>query len=360
MTISPGAVPHEYYLFVDGQRWPCAPGDVLGRAGTVAVDFLRPVQVLSRRHLMIEQRGEMWYAVALPEARNETYLNGLPMQRGIPYPLSGLQNLQVDSFHFQLGPAQETAPVPAWEPSPAYGFALPVRQNPADETHPTQAGLTLSELPAATVETDLRLHVLNANPAALALLGEHAAGRDLDEWAPERTRIRDCLLSLDDGGLTGPVDVVLTVPGGQPLIELQASRAGSRLYIQLRDVTLQRHREQNHQQLADRLASQTALLAELSLSRAFQEGDVAKSLTILAHRAAAVLHCRRVSAWLKPEAADADARKVICQVCHDTAAAAKSGTATDLAYCPMFFDALATDHGPSLWTARRCCNCFSR
>ena len=34
------------FLFAGGQRWACHAGDVLGRAGTVAPEFLRPIPVL--------------------------------------------------------------------------------------------------------------------------------------------------------------------------------------------------------------------------------------------------------------------------------------------------------------------------
>jgi sigma-B regulation protein RsbU (phosphoserine phosphatase) len=336
--------PQDFFLHIDGQRWPCRAGDVIGRAGTLALDYLQPVPVLSRRHLMIEHRGGTWYAVALPEARNETYLAGLPMLRGIPYPLNGLQYLQVDSFHFQLGPDSADGPVPAWT-APAFA---PAASGPTpsltDETLPASRGISISSLPVALVETDLRLNLLTASPSALSLLGEHALGKDLDEFAPDCTRLRNALLRLNDGEASGPLEVMLQGPRGPLSVELTASRCGESLLVHLRDLTLQQKTGQELQQLSGRFASQTALLAELSLSKAFQEGDVAKSLTLLAHRATAALDCRRVSAWLRPEASAAGgSRKVVCQVCHDTGSTAKPGTLTDLEYCPLFFDPLATD-----------------
>lgn len=337
---------------MDGQRWPCRAGDVIGRAGTLALEYLRPVPVLSRRHLMIEYRAGTWYAVALPEARNETYLAGLPMLRGIPYPLTGLQYLQVDSFHFQLGPESADGFVPA-STAPAFPFAEAPRPTASltDETHPASPGLSISSLPVALVETDLRLHLLTASPSALSLLGEQAPGKDLDEWAPERTRLRNALLRLNDGETSGPLEVALQGPRGLLSVELTATRCDERLLVHLRDISQQQKAGQEYRQLSERYARQTALLAELSLSKAFREGDVAKSLTLLAHRATAALDCRRASAWLRPEAGAAGSRKVVCQVCHDTGSTAKPGTLTDLEYCPLFFDRLATEEPWAIATA---------
>ncbi len=330
------------FLFAGGQRWACHAGDVLGRAGTVAPDFLRPIPVLSRRHLMIEYRDAIWYAMALPEARNETYLGGLPMLRGIPYPLTGLQSLQVDSFHFHLGPEESAAGIPDWTfPVPVSACSsIPPPAVPNETHHAQPSECHLSHLPVAMVETDDRLHILSANPHALALLGEHAVGHDIDEWAPERTRLRDSLLRLEDGKTSPPLEVALSARGRQPTVEFQACRHGPKLWIHLRDVSSRTSWQEEQEQLAKRFAAQSTLLAELSLSRAFQEGDVARSLTLLAHRAANALSCCRVSAWLKPESSGPASRKLICQVCHDTRAPAATGLPTDLAYCPMFFDVL--------------------
>ena len=323
--------PHdEYYLMVDRQRWACRPGDVIGRAGSIALDCLRPVTVLSRRHLMVEIRDGKWCLTALPEARNETFLNGLTMQRGTAYPLAGLQYLQVDSFHFQLG---QEAHLPA------------ITENDSTLSNEIHAphGIAFSQLPVPMLETDLRLNILNASVPALALLGPHAIGHDLDEWAPDRINLRNCLLSLQDGGNSGPLVVVLQLTAGPANLELQGSRTEDRILIHLRDLSHQNKKRAEHEHLSHRFSGQSALLAELSLSRAFQEGDVAKSLTLLAHRASSALGCRRVSAWLKPEASNQRSGKIICQVCHDTLSPAALGTGMDLVYCPIFFDALATD-----------------
>ncbi len=354
----------ECFLFLDqgGQRWPCGSGDVIGRAGTVAQDVLRPVEVLSRRHLQIDKRGAAWYVTALAGARNATFIDGQPMERGVPYPLLGVKSVQVDTFQFYLGTANgmqtqiwskppdvhsqiftpSAAPQPVWpvregglqDDSP--GFVL------EDETRgeALPPGFAVDGLPGAMVETDERLHVLCANAGARKLLGEEVAGRDFDTWTAERTRVRNFLLSLQEGTQGGPLVAAFDLPGGRHDLELHASRFGGGLLISLRDATAERDRVRDMVVTAETLARQSETLAEFSLSQAFQEGDVAKSLTLLTHHAAGAMGCRRVSVWLKQDPVDTASQKIVCQVAYDTEEAAASGVETDLAYCPMFFDRL--------------------
>jgi phosphoserine phosphatase RsbU/P len=333
---------NECFFFLEGQRWPCAAGAVLGRAGTVAVEALRPVEVLSRRQLRIEHREEVWYVVALPEARNDTFLEGRRMVRGVPYPLSRMQTLRVDTFQFHLGIADGLATQMWTEP--------PVRHQVENEPIPalvvdepsaaSTAASGLEALPGAVIETDVRLNILAANAPAFVLLGNQALGRDLDEWTPERTKLRERLLRLNEGEFSGPLEFAFEIGNAPHTLELEASRLTGSLLIFLRDVTAEKHRVAQAQAISQRLINQSEALAELSLSKSFHEGDVATSLTLLTHRAAEALECRRVSAWLKSEATTD--RKVVCQACHDTAARAQTGAVTDLAYCPAFFDKLAT------------------
>lgn len=339
----------ELFLHVNGQSWPCRAGDVLGRQGTVAVDVLRTVEGLSRKHLTIESHEGLWCLVALPESRNQTWLNGEPMERGVAYPLTPLQNLQVDSFQFQLGAAPHPSllrneeAMSAW-PNPPPWYPMPAEDDTRDGA---VSGAGLESLPEAAVETDVRLNILAANRQALTLLGPDATGRDLDEWTPESTRLRSHLLSMKPGETCEETDTAFQLASGIRIIKVSATRSESNFVIFLRDVSQRHEDEAGRQSLLQRLVRQSGALAELSLSPAFDEGDVPKSLTLLAHRAAEGLGCHRVSSWLKASGGPAaTGQKVICQVVHDTRGPAPAGTVTDLAYCPMFFDQLLS---PEPW-----------
>ncbi|MDB6135065.1 MAG: response regulator receiver modulated serine phosphatase [Verrucomicrobiales bacterium] len=347
----------ELFLHVNGQRWPCRAGDILGRQGTVAIEVLRPVDVLSRRHLSIQSIDGVWCLVALPESRNDTWIDGVPMRRGQPYPLTPMQLLQVDSFQFHLGAGElpgAGAGRPAvigfqpgggtlLYPSTASLYPTLTVKGDDDTRDALPLGNGLDSLPGAAVETDVRLNIHAANRQALALLGSDAAGRDLDEWTPERTRLRSHLLTLDQGVTCQSIDVRFHVPAGSRMIEISATRLEAGFMVFLRDVSAEHQVEAGQQSLFQRLFRQSGALSELSLSRAFQEGDVPKSLTLLAHRAAEGLECRRVSAWLKSGSGNSVGEKVVRQVVHDTSGPVAAGTMTDLAYCPMFFDNLRGD-----------------
>lgn len=106
-------------LNTGGQRWPCESGAYIGRAGTVATDVLSSVHTLSRRHLKVELADGAWYATALPDSRNPTWIDGQEMRRGLRYPLrQGLQAFQVDRFEFFLSVASGDMTVAGWESTP--------------------------------------------------------------------------------------------------------------------------------------------------------------------------------------------------------------------------------------------------
>ena len=367
----------ECFLFLEsgGQRWPCSSGDVIGRAGTIALEVLRNVETLSRRHLQIDKRGAAWYVTAMPDTRNVTWMEGQSMQRGVAYPLLGVRTFQVDQFQFFLAtangmmtqawsqphhatpiespslvvpdpasaPASTAAPTPetgssaAWHETTAFGATPPL-------------GCPIEGLPGAVIETDPRLHIRHANAGANALLGGDCVGRDFDEWADERIRVRDFLMNLREGDSGGPFVARFSLPAGPREIELHASAQAAGLVVLLRNASEERSREGALAATGDRLARHTRALAEFSLSAAFQEGDLAKSLSLLTVRGAELLDCRRVSVWLKPAEGQgsggndsaATAGRVVCQTVHDRTVSAPAGATIDLAYCPMFFDEVAT------------------
>ncbi|MGI8601701.1 MAG: SpoIIE family protein phosphatase [Verrucomicrobiales bacterium] len=343
----------ECFLFLEngGQRWPCRSGDVIGRAGTVAREVLRHVETLSRRHLQLEKRGPGWYVIVLEETRNTTWMEGKPMQRGVAYPVLGVRTFQVDQFQFYLGTANgmmtqvwtDSAALPASEPGPALSPVPPFLN--VSDSGAGPSSLSLEELPGSVIETDVRLHIIAANAGARALLGATPVGRDFDEWAADRTRLRDLLLRLEVGEIAGPSVARFALPAGEQDLEVHASRRTDRIIIQLRNASGEK--QQNLVELANRLARRTQVLAEFSVSAAFREGDLAKSLSLLTCQGAELLECSRVSVWLRqPSTPTGSAEKVVsCQAVHDRrTATVRTGAAIDLSYCPSFFDEVAAQN----------------
>lgn len=332
----------ECFLFLNGRRWPCQDGDVVGRAGTVALEELKMVEVLSRRHLRVERSLEGWRLVALEESRNETFLDGVPISRGVPCRLDSMHTVRVDAFEFHVGLADGLA-TQFWSQAP--GFSQELAAGGAGEKgfFPTGAlesgGLT--EVPLPAVETDAHLNILAANSAALALLGGEALGGDLDQWCRDGAVVRDRLLGLEIGERRIMEDVALSLAHGERVAALHVSRLESGLLVLLRDVTDEALQGRENARMRGLLSRQSEVLAGLSLAEAFHAGDVPRSLTLLTHRAAEALDCARVSAWLRVDGGASAGRKIMCQACHDTRGRAGVGQVTDLAYCPLFFDALA-------------------
>lgn len=107
-------------ITVEGQTFVCRDGDVLGRRGTVGVERLGHVSVISRRHLQVhrELTGQ-WRLHVLAEARNATFLDGVVLPRGEGHPLSpGDHRVEVEGFVFTLR-AEPEAPGHAAEADPA-------------------------------------------------------------------------------------------------------------------------------------------------------------------------------------------------------------------------------------------------
>lgn len=103
-TPAADAPPCRLELTVEGQTFPCRDGDVFGRRGTVGIERLRNVSVVSRRHLQVHRDDAgTWRLSVLPEARNATFLDGQVLARGESRPLPpGEHRVEVEGFHFTL------------------------------------------------------------------------------------------------------------------------------------------------------------------------------------------------------------------------------------------------------------------
>lgn len=75
------------YLEIDGQRFLCQPGDILGRHGTVAKTYIEAYETVSRRHVEIGLADGCWFIKALSTS-NRTQLDEKDMITGVGMPLT--------------------------------------------------------------------------------------------------------------------------------------------------------------------------------------------------------------------------------------------------------------------------------
>jgi hypothetical protein len=86
------------FLSIDGHKYECHAGDVVGREGTVAKDYFATVGTVSRRHLSFAWHDDRWFVVALAGVKNLTQLDGREMPRGVEEPLSGEHRLRLSTL----------------------------------------------------------------------------------------------------------------------------------------------------------------------------------------------------------------------------------------------------------------------
>lgn len=68
-------------LIVNGKEFPCVPGDVLGREGSVARRELLNFGTVHRRHAQIGFSEGVWRITALASTRNLTEVDGVRLER---------------------------------------------------------------------------------------------------------------------------------------------------------------------------------------------------------------------------------------------------------------------------------------
>jgi hypothetical protein len=85
----------ELWLVVRGRHYRCAPGDVLGREGTVAGGECLEVGTVHRRHVQLCHGDTGWRLVVLGGVRNLTALDGEGLRPGEERLLSGRHRLQL-------------------------------------------------------------------------------------------------------------------------------------------------------------------------------------------------------------------------------------------------------------------------
>jgi len=107
----PPASPPELHLVIQERAYPCAPGDVLGREGTVAAEAIAAFGTVHRRHAQLRWESGRWHVTALSAARNLTELDGRPLAPGQSAPLTGEHVLRLSTqFTAQLKVQAATTP----------------------------------------------------------------------------------------------------------------------------------------------------------------------------------------------------------------------------------------------------------
>jgi hypothetical protein len=82
-------------IVVGTQTFECRDGDILGKEGTLASQIFRGIQTVSRRHVLVTQKDGRWFLTVFAGVQNATQLDGQELRRGIPYALTGNQQLKM-------------------------------------------------------------------------------------------------------------------------------------------------------------------------------------------------------------------------------------------------------------------------
>ena len=76
-------------LIIGDRTYTARHNTVLGREGTVAIEFFDKFTTVSRRHAKITKDGGRWFITVPASVANSTMLDGVEMKRDQPYPLVG-------------------------------------------------------------------------------------------------------------------------------------------------------------------------------------------------------------------------------------------------------------------------------
>lgn len=161
-------------ITVEGQTFVCRDGDVLGRRGTLGVERLGRVSVISRRHLQVHRAPTgQWRLSVLAEARNATLLDGVVLARGEDHPIHpGEHRVEIEGFIFTLNaePEAEAAELAVAGDHPDH-HGDGSRRSPGD--HDPGATGARTHDPAADLG---RIHrEFGGSDGLLRLIGDHVA-----------------------------------------------------------------------------------------------------------------------------------------------------------------------------------------
>jgi hypothetical protein len=76
-------------IIIDDRTYTGRHNSVLGREGTIAVDYFEKFSTVSRRHAKITKDGGRWFITVPASVANSTMLDGIEVKRDQPYPIVG-------------------------------------------------------------------------------------------------------------------------------------------------------------------------------------------------------------------------------------------------------------------------------
>ncbi len=159
-------------LVAEGQAFACRDGDVLGRRGTVGVERLGRVSVISRRHLQVHREPDgQWRLSVLAEARNATLLNGRVLARGEDHPIHpGEHRVEIEGFIFTLRVEPEAAEPEVANDPDGNGGGADVPATPGDDP-----GATGAHTHDPTEDLGRIHREFGGSDGMLRLIGDHVA-----------------------------------------------------------------------------------------------------------------------------------------------------------------------------------------
>lgn len=310
------------------RRVPCTTGGVIGRTGELARELFQGQQMLSRKHFRLDLAAGHWCLTLLPEARNRTWVDGSEMNRGQRYVLDGRHLIQVDTFQFLIRVGRD-------ESSTAGVGGLLGYADVGDLVAALSVG------PVAMVALDKQLRTAWTNgPAGTLLGGGDDRKRFFNAVADDDVlALRDRLLQMDEG--TGVVQASFHLEkkhgGGKREIDARFVCVQELLLGVLEDVTDQKTHERTVEHTSASLEEHAKALALFSLSKAFQTGDLVRSLSLLTTKTCGVLRCSRVRVWLRVEGGVED--ELVCRSSHEEPP--EPGVLEQKfrpGYCPSYFE----------------------
>lgn len=76
-------------LIIGERTYTARHNTILGREGTLAIEFFDKFTTVSRRHAKITKDGGRWYITVPASVANSTMFDGMEMKRDQPYAIVG-------------------------------------------------------------------------------------------------------------------------------------------------------------------------------------------------------------------------------------------------------------------------------
>jgi len=317
------------FLKVDECSWECSPGDIIGREGTIAVEYFRGAAILSRRHLEVQFSSAGWGVSLCSTARNATWINDEEMLHGVRYPLRGRNIVHVEGLQFTFE-IKEDQVVAAPQ-----SISLP--QTLEESGDPDDVDAILHKLPGCILIFDCGNNRLSwGNDAAVELLGHDELPSSVEAFCisfhrEDETSLLECFAGLEDD--------ITEYRRNLRVVESATGKV-------LRKLTLRFLKVAGHvivcgdpdpEPDSDRSIAGLRLLSATYLSSEFQNEDIRVCFGAIALQGIEILQCDSVSIWLLDR--DESSATPVAVV---SAKASCNRDRVQHSYCPHYFDRVKT------------------